>query len=156
MSEVFAAVGNRRNGNAGPIDYAISMRTVDGGIVSIALSYNALISVSDYFVIAKEEAFAIEGARARSSQRILLEGDARALEQRAVETQDAAMLHALRGGPDFPAEARSILPTIRVRGRCPSDTRGVIRDAQHLANAQPEYNYAGAWVDLSTATSTIP
>ncbi len=115
VAEVSAAAGSHQRGAAGPADYAISLRTIDGGIASIALSYNALISASDYVVITDNETFAIEGARARSSRATIFEGERRAVERRAVENQDAAMLHALRGGPDYPAEARSILPTLRVQ-----------------------------------------
>ena len=99
VAEVSAAAGSHPRGAAGPADYAISLRTIQGSIASIALSYNALISASDYVVITDNETFAIEGRQARSSRATIFAGEERAIERRAVENQDAAMLLALRGGP---------------------------------------------------------
>jgi len=97
------------------MDVAISLRTAAGGVASIALSYNAVVGISDYVVIAGDETFVIDGARVRNAKGVLFEADERAAEADAVVAQDAAFVAAVSGGPAFAAEARLILPALRVQ-----------------------------------------
>jgi hypothetical protein len=97
------------------MDYAISLGTSDGGVASVALSYNSLVAAQDFIVIGDDETFVVTGAEARSSQGVLFRGDEASVLAEAVASQDAAFLAALSGGPTFPTEAHAILPTLRIQ-----------------------------------------
>jgi len=112
---VGASVGPRSETSGWPMDYGISLRTSDGGVASIALSYNSLVAAQDFILIGGDETFVVTGAEARSSQRVLFSGDEAGILAEAITAQDAAFLSALGDGGIFPTEARAILPTLRVQ-----------------------------------------
>jgi 2-hydroxy-4-carboxymuconate semialdehyde hemiacetal dehydrogenase len=104
-----------------PMDHAISLRTADGRIATIALSYHARIGASEYLVIGEDGTVLLEDGVVRWS-----DGtgsgpvDAAAVQQAAVAAQDGDFLAAVRRGMPTAdgswtdADARSILPTLRV------------------------------------------
>lgn len=115
VASIAASVGPRSATSGLPMDYAISLRTSDGGVASVALSYNSLVAAQDFIVIGDDETFLVTGAEARNSHRVLFRGDGATVLADAVMAQDTAFLAALTGGPRFPTEARAILPTLRVQ-----------------------------------------
>ncbi|MBF6604991.1 MAG: Gfo/Idh/MocA family oxidoreductase [Chloroflexi bacterium] len=115
VAEVRAVAGRSLDRSGAPMDYAISIRTLVGGIGSIALSYDSLVDAADYTIVYPEETLVIDGARVRTSGGLLYDGDSREAEAQAIAAQDAAFLAAVRGGPTFAAEASTLLPTLRVQ-----------------------------------------
>jgi 2-hydroxy-4-carboxymuconate semialdehyde hemiacetal dehydrogenase len=103
------------------MDHAISLRTADGRVATIALSYHARIGASEYLVIGEDETVLLSGGEVRwSDGGVSVEQDVAAVQQAAVAAQDADFLAAVRrGGPDEDgratrADAASVLPTLRV------------------------------------------
>lgn len=103
------------------MDHAISLRTADGRIATIALSYHARIGASEYLVIGEDATVLLSGGEVRwSDGRASVEADVAAVQEAAVAAQDADFLAAVRrGGPDQDgratrADAASVLPTLRV------------------------------------------
>ena len=98
-----------------PMDYAITLRTTDGGIASIALSYNALVGASDYVVIGDEQTIVIEDTALRTSKGIVYDsGDFAAVERRAILEQDRDFLKSIETGSTPIAAAAAILPAMHV------------------------------------------
>lgn len=102
------------------MDHAIALRTADGAIATIALSYHARIGASEYLVVGEDETVLLAGADVRWSDGTYATTDATAAQATAVHDQDADFLDAIRrGGPDDDgratrADGASILPTLRV------------------------------------------
>lgn len=116
VERVTAAVGPVWEGSGLPMDYAITIRTTDGGIASIALSYNARVGASDYLVIGEEETLVIDGADVRTADRSIYEGhDVAAVQERAILAQDRDFLESIATGRKPVADASDILPVLRVQ-----------------------------------------
>jgi 2-hydroxy-4-carboxymuconate semialdehyde hemiacetal dehydrogenase len=119
--EVTSASGQAWPTSGKAMDHAISLRTADGGIATIALSYHARIGASEYLVIGEDESVLLAGGDVRwSDGTVSGVPDVAAVQEAAVAAQDADFLDAVRrGGPDAEgratgADAASILPTLRV------------------------------------------
>ena len=112
---VGASVGPDSEVSGAPMDYAIDLRTADGGVASVALSYNSMLTAQDFVLIGEDETFIVTGTDARDSRRTLFSGDDATVLMDAVTAQDGAFLSALGGGPVFPTDAQAILPTLRVQ-----------------------------------------
>ena len=112
---VQAAIGTRFSKSDDPMDCAIAIETEAGGVATIALSYNAVVPVSDFVVVAEDDTYLVDNARIRSAQGVMFEGDPREIEITAITEQDSAFIEGVRTGSRFGAEGRSILPTLRVQ-----------------------------------------
>jgi 2-hydroxy-4-carboxymuconate semialdehyde hemiacetal dehydrogenase len=113
--DVRAVIGRAPADGSPPMDYGIGLRTPDGTIATIALSYHATTSAADYLLVSASDTVFLGGGRVARSGETLLEGDLAAQMTRAVASQDAAFLDAVRRGTTFPVEGRTILPTLRIQ-----------------------------------------
>jgi 2-hydroxy-4-carboxymuconate semialdehyde hemiacetal dehydrogenase len=113
--DVRAVVGRGPADGSPPMDYGIALRTPDGTIATIALSYHSSTSAADYLMISESDTLYLGGGRVARSSETLLEGELTAQMTRAVASQDAAFLDVVRRGATFPVEGRTILPTLRVQ-----------------------------------------
>ena len=113
--EVSAAVGPVWERSGLPMDYAIALRTVDGGIASISLSYNAGISASDYVIIGRDQTIAISGGEARTADGPIGTSEPVAdAQEHAIWAQNADFLESIRTGRRPVADGASVLPAMRV------------------------------------------
>ena len=119
--EVTSASGQVWPTSGKAMDHAISLRTADGGIATIALSYHARIGASEYLIIGEDETVSLAGGDVRwSDGTVSAAPDVAAIQEAAVAAQDRDFLDAVRrGGPDADgratrADAASVLPTLRV------------------------------------------
>jgi 2-hydroxy-4-carboxymuconate semialdehyde hemiacetal dehydrogenase len=118
VSEVEASVGPVWPVSGLPMDYGITLRTADGAVGTIALSYNARVGASDYVVITDRDTVTITGADVRASGGPIAVGsDVAAVQEAAVAAQDRDFLAAITGGRAPIASAREILPTLEVQER---------------------------------------
>lgn len=125
IADVQASIGPVWEGSGLPMDYAVALRTGDGAIASISLSYNARISVSDYLVVAEADTLVITGTEVRAADGPVYEGgDVAAVQDRAIVTQDADFLTAVATGRPPRAAARAILPAMRVLQAVEDAARG--------------------------------
>ena len=113
--DVTAVIGRGWADGSPPMDYGIGLRTGDGAIATIALSYHATISAAEYLLIGETDTLLVGGGRVARSSETLLDGDLATQMARAVASQDAAFINAARTGGTFPVEGRSTLPTLRVQ-----------------------------------------
>ena len=112
---VAAEVGPVWESSGLPMDYAIALRTADGAIASIALSYNARLGGTDYVVIGEPDTIVIAGADVTSAEGPIVAGeDVGAVQERAVLAQDLDFLECAKSGRKPIADAASILPAMRV------------------------------------------
>ena len=115
VTSVTAAVGPEWEGSGLPMDYAIALRTADGAVATISLSYNARLGASDYVVIGEPDTILIKGADVTSADGPIVAGeDADAVQERAVLAQDLDFLECAASGRRPVADAASILPAMRV------------------------------------------
>lgn len=119
--EVASASGQAWPTSGKAMDHAISLRTAEGGIATIALSYHARIRASEYLVIGEDETVLLAGGDVRwSDGTVTSVPDVAVIQDAAVAAQDADFLAAVRrGGSDGDghatrADGASILPTLRV------------------------------------------
>jgi 2-hydroxy-4-carboxymuconate semialdehyde hemiacetal dehydrogenase len=98
-----------------PLDYAITLRVPTGAVATIGLSYRSRSPVTDVVVITDRETWEVRGAQARDSGTVICELEPEEAQRRAVAAQDTAFLDAVRHGTPFAADARSVLPTLRVQ-----------------------------------------
>lgn len=119
--EVVSASGQAWPMSGRPMDHAIALRTADGGIATIALSYHARIGASEYLVIGEHESVVLAGGEIRwSDGTVSGSPDVDSVQMAAVVAQDADFLAAVRrGGPRADGSATrsdgaSILPTLAV------------------------------------------
>jgi 2-hydroxy-4-carboxymuconate semialdehyde hemiacetal dehydrogenase len=113
--DVSAEVGPVWEGSGLPMDYAIALRTADGAVATIALSYNARLGSSDYVIIGEPDTILIKGADVTSADGPIVAGeDVDAVQERAVLAQDLDFLECVRSGRRPVADAASILPAMRV------------------------------------------
>jgi 2-hydroxy-4-carboxymuconate semialdehyde hemiacetal dehydrogenase len=113
--DVSAVVGRGWTDGSPPMDYGIGLRTQDGAIATIALSYHATMSAAEYLLIGEADTLLVGGGRVTRSGETLLEGDAATQMRHAVAAQDAAFIDTVRAGGTFPVEGRATLPTLRVQ-----------------------------------------
>ena len=113
--EVTAAVGPVWDRSGLPMDYAIALRTADGGVASISLSYNARIGTSDYVIIGPDQTIVIDGAEVRNADGPILTSESVAeAQEHAIWAQEADFLESIRTGRRPVADAAAILPAMRV------------------------------------------
>jgi 2-hydroxy-4-carboxymuconate semialdehyde hemiacetal dehydrogenase len=115
VTEVSAEVGPIWERSGLPMDYAIALRTAEGGVATIALSYNARLGASDYTVIGEKDTIVIEGAEVRSSQAPIVTGErVDVAQEAAIVAQDLDFLECIATGRRPIADAASVLPAMRV------------------------------------------
>ena len=115
VTEVTAEVGPIWDGSGLPMDYAIALRTAEGAVATIALSYNSRLGASDYVLIGEPDTILIQGANVTSADGPILSGeDVATVQERAVLAQDLDFLECVRSGRRPIADAASILPAMRV------------------------------------------
>ena len=112
--ETIATCGPRWDGSGLPMDYSISLRSPDGGLGAIALSYNSLIGVNDYLVIGEDESLLLSGGSLVDSTGTIFEGVATAIQEQAIQEQDRDFLESILAGRMPAAAAATILPAMRV------------------------------------------
>jgi len=97
------------------MDHAISLGTRGGAVATIALSYHARISASEYLVIGEQETLLIAGAEIRTSGAALVTGlDVSSVQDAAIAAQDADFLDSVRTGRPTASDAALILPSVRI------------------------------------------
>lgn len=115
ITDVSAAVGQIWEGSGLPMDYAIALRTADGGIASISLSYHARIGASDYTIVGQEQTIVISGAAVQTSDGPIGTSQSVAdAQERAIWAQDADFVDSIKTGRRPTADAASVLPAMRV------------------------------------------
>jgi 2-hydroxy-4-carboxymuconate semialdehyde hemiacetal dehydrogenase len=115
VAEVTAAVGPVWDRSGLPMDYAIALRTADGRVASISLSYNARIGTSDYVIIGPDQTIVIDGAEVRNADGPILTSESVAkAQEHAIWAQEADFLESIRTGRRPVADAAAILPAMRV------------------------------------------
>lgn len=116
VTGVSAAVGPVWPLSGRSMDYAISLRTADGAVATVALSYNARIGASDYLVMTDRETALMQGADVTSSAGPLVEGlDPAAAQVEAVAAQDRDFLESVASGGVPLASAADILPVLAIQ-----------------------------------------
>ena len=116
VERVEAAVGPVWPVSGLPMDYGITLRTADGALATIALSYNARIGASDYLVITDKDTLSITGADVRASGGPVVKGrDVAQTQEAAVLAQDRDFLDAVTTGRPPIAAASEILPVLAVQ-----------------------------------------
>ena len=97
------------------MDYAIALRTVDGGVASISLSYNARISASDYVIIGRDQTIVISGGEARTADGPIGTSEPVAdAQEHAIWAQNADFIESIRTGRRPVADGAPVLPAMRV------------------------------------------
>ena len=115
---VFGAFGPPFPRTGLPMDIGILVKSPTASIGTIALSYNSMISTSDYLVIAEEDTFFLDGGRLLGRDGSLLAGgDATEMQQTAVAAQDLEFISAIRTGREPLSSVASVLPAMRVLQR---------------------------------------
>ena len=115
ITEVEATAGPVWVGSGLPMDYAIALRTSEGAVASISLSYNARLGVGDYTIVGEQDTIVISGAEARSADGPIGATESVAdAQERAIHAQDRDFLESIASGRRPVADAASILPTMRV------------------------------------------
>ena len=126
-------------GSGRPMDHAISLGTRGGAVATIALSYHARISASEYLIIGEQETLLIAGTEVRTSSETLVTGlEVGPTQDAAVAAQDSDFLIAVRTGGATAADGSLILPSLRVlqavsdlAAARASDTTALAEDARN-------------------------
>ena len=114
------------------MDYSISLRTDDGCVASIALSYNARIATSDYMIVCDDDTLMIEGLTLSSHQNVLFEwSTSEDLLERAIRAQDEDFLSAVTSGSTPRSSASAILPAMDVLQRVHDQSATSGRSGEH-------------------------
>jgi 2-hydroxy-4-carboxymuconate semialdehyde hemiacetal dehydrogenase len=95
-----------------PLDLNISLRTRDGRVATIAMSYNAHWPRHDYVFIGREDTWLFEGGALRNAKGVLFESA-----ESAAAAQNADFLAAVRGGTTPSLSGRAVLPAMRTLQR---------------------------------------
>jgi 2-hydroxy-4-carboxymuconate semialdehyde hemiacetal dehydrogenase len=116
VTSVTAAAGPIWEGSGLPMDYGITLRTREGAIATISLSYNARVSASDYTVITDRDTAVVDGAEVRASEGPIVTGlDIDAVQRAGVLAQDRDFVDAITIGGTPVADGASILPVLAVQ-----------------------------------------
>jgi 2-hydroxy-4-carboxymuconate semialdehyde hemiacetal dehydrogenase len=115
ITDVSAEVGPIWERSGLPMDYAIALRTAEGGVATISLSYHARLGASDYTIIGETDTIVIAGAEVRSSQGPVVPGErVDVAQEAAIVAQDLDFLECIATGRRPMADAASVLPAMRV------------------------------------------
>lgn len=109
-----AACGPESEGTTLPMDYSIQLRSADGALGTIALSYNSLIAANDFLVIGESESLLLTGVSLVASSGTIFEGEPAALQKQAIVNQDRDFLESIVAGRVPASAAELILPAVRV------------------------------------------
>ena len=116
VTSVAASVGPVWPVSGRSMDYAITLRTDDGAIATIALSYNARVGASDYTVISDQDTLVIDGADVTTSTGALVVGvDGEAEQEAAILAQDREFLEAIGSGEPPAAAAAHVVPVLAIQ-----------------------------------------
>jgi 2-hydroxy-4-carboxymuconate semialdehyde hemiacetal dehydrogenase len=126
-----------------PLDLGIVLRTVDGVLATIALSYNSAVSMHDYTIIGRETTL-----RATPGETLLPNGEPLVpidLPGSPIEAQDQAFFEAIRNGSPAPVDVDAILPSLSVL-QAIADAAGWEPSAEErgLASSEPALLDAGS------------
>lgn len=103
-----------RNGEV--MDAAFTLRTEDGRIATVDLSYHARRSKADFLVVTERDTFEIQGGSLWRNDELLFEAPVETVQAAAVLAQDAAFLAAVMGDPSDFYGASDALPALAVLG----------------------------------------
>lgn len=117
-AEVCGGVGRPWHGSGRPMDVAAVLRTGDGRLASLALSYHSREPVNDVLLMSAEQTLVIaDGKLRRGSEPLAGGGDVAAAERAAVAAQDAHFLAAIGQGHEPQPSIGEALAVLEVLDR---------------------------------------
>ncbi len=98
-----------------PMDVAITLRSADGALATLSLSFHSRIAVSDYLVVAEDQTYEIRDGRLHSPDGVVVDGGGTAAVQiAAIDAQDREFLQAIIEQRPTRFTIEDALPTMRV------------------------------------------
>jgi 2-hydroxy-4-carboxymuconate semialdehyde hemiacetal dehydrogenase len=118
-----------------PLDLSLIVRTAEGRLATIAMSYNSETALHDYTVIGQEATFRVTPAELRNGAgEVVIAHD---LTVNPILAQDADFFDAIRSGAPAPIDVDAILPSLTALQRA-ADAAGLAPTAEELAQAAAE------------------
>lgn len=113
--EVSGGCGPVWSGSSRPMDVAATLRTVDGRLGSVTLSYHSRIDVTDFLIISPDHTFLVtEGRLLMDGEVVSDAGGTEAAQSSAVAAQDRDFLTAIATGNRPEVTVADVLPAMRV------------------------------------------
>lgn len=100
--------------NGQPMDASVQMRTGDGRIGEVALSYHARRPKADYLVVTERDTFEITGGSLFRNDEEIVSGEVATTQLAAIGAQDRAFLAAIAGDSSGLYQGVDALPTLAV------------------------------------------
>jgi len=111
IAAIVGCAGVRHPETGKPLDVALSLATASGRIGSILLSYNSLISINDFLLVAEEDAFEFSAGKLRDSfGRTLMQGAEAEMQRLAMHAQNRQFIDGITQGSPIETAAARVLP----------------------------------------------